>query len=94
MTNFFPPFRQSYLSRLFQTRGLSHLEMASVFLPHLSKFFSGSIPQDAVEIGLFPGSAPLKGDHRRELDLLQPGNSVDEVDPVDDAKDFVIEEFD
>jgi len=52
---FYRYFRRSYLSRLFQTRGLSHTELATVFLPPLCKFFSGSLPQEAVEIGLFPG---------------------------------------
>lgn len=77
---------------MFQSRGISRTELATVFVPFASKFFSGSVPHQAVEIGLFPGSCPVRNDLGHKVDPLDEA-AVAEADE-DDAADLVIEEFD
>lgn len=98
-------FRRSYLSSLFQSRGLSHSELSTVFLPSVAKSFPACLPPDAVEIGIFPGSAPLNvknsgnsGNVDRKVinSELDNGDAVDDENDAhdDDADDLLIEDFD
>jgi hypothetical protein len=79
------------LSTLFQSRGLSHTETATVFLPYLSKYFTGGLPPWAADIGLFPGSSAVVG-HGQVLAVDAVAD--DEEEMCADAEELIIEEFD
>ena len=66
-----------------------------MFLPIVAKSFS--VPAEAVEIGIFPGSAPAKNVDRKIIGSelgSEVGADENDANVVADADDLLIEDFD